>query len=191
MSATATPPGTPVATATPPQAPAPSNPNGTDNGSGSNDDKKVRDGLTSLAANQNIVEDYKKHDSIIGNYPPEACAAKLDGKSYIEAIVDKQGKFVSVHPAPPSNSTFDNVAISTVRAMPFGATGKTVSHLVPVVFEYDSKVCPSSTTSQRSEQPQNAPTPPQDAPAPKKSPETQNAPTPPQDAPAPKKSPDR
>jgi hypothetical protein len=111
----------------------------------------------------------------------------LSGTTLITAQVDSQGTVSGTSVTLPSPSpVFDNVAEMAVSGINFGAKGKAIAYQVPVEFKYDSSVCGSATVPQTAK-PENAATP--QTRAPKTSPEPQNTTTP-QDAPAPKKSPE-
>lgn len=161
-----------------PPAPPLSKPNGTENGTGTSSDQKVRDGINALAAISSGSDDIKNHDPIVGKYPESACASRATGTSSIAAKVDNNGTIVSVKPAPASNDILDRAAIAAVSERDMEVTNKTVTHIFPVKFEYDSSVCGRAAVPKDAE-PRNSATPkptaeapntktPQDAPAPKK-----------------------
>ena len=96
-------------------------------------------------------------------------AAKVDNKGIIRQ---------PVKPTPASNAILDQAAKAAVSQRDMEVTNKTVTHLFPVKFEYDSSVCGRAAVPKDAE-PRNSATPkptaeapntktPQDAPAPKK-----------------------
>lgn len=166
------------ATGTPPLPTTQLKPSGVDGGTGTSNDQRQRDGVNALIANSGGVEDYKKHAPIVGSYPPEACASKVAGTSYIAAKVDDKGFFVSVEPAPASNAILDQAAKAAVSQRDMEVTSKTVTHLFPVEFKYDPSVCGNAAVPKETAQPRTS--------TPKTTPENSNTSTP-LTSPAPKK----
>jgi len=168
-----------------PTTPLPPKPNGTENGTGTSNDDYNRRSIAALV--NSGASDIKKYPAISGTYPKVACVEKLSGTTLITAQVDSQGTVSGTSVTLPSPSpVFDDVAEMAVSGINFGAKGKAIAYQVPVEFKYDSSVCGSATVPQTAK-PENAATP--QTRAPKTSPEPQNTATP-QDAPAPKKSPE-
>ncbi len=166
------------ATGTPPLPTTQLKPSGVDGGTGTNYYQRQLDGVNALIANSGGVEDYKKHAPIVGSYPPEACASKATGTSYIAAKVDNKGFFLSVEPAPASNAILDQAAKAAVSQRDMEVTSKTVTHLFPVEFKYDPSVCGNAAVPKETAQPRTS--------TPKTTPENSNTATP-QSPPAPKK----
>lgn len=160
------------ATGTPPQLPSPQlgKPSGVDGGAGTSYAQQL-EGVKTIAITSQGAADIKKHDPIVGSYPPGACASKATGTSYIAATVDNKGTIVSINPAPASNSILDQAAKAAVYERDMEVTDKTVTHLFSVKFNYDPSVCgtaaaPQSTKTQSTPTSQTAT--PLTSPAPKK-----------------------
>jgi hypothetical protein len=160
------------ATGTPPQLPSPQlgKPNGVDGGTGTSYAQQS-EAVRTIAITSQGAADIKKHDPIVGSYPPGACASKATGTSYIAATVDNKGTIVSINPAPASNSILDQAAKAAVYERDMEVTDKTVTHLFSVKFNYDPSVCgtaaaPQSTKTQSTPTSQTAT--PLTTPAPKK-----------------------
>ena len=163
-----------------PTTPLPPKPNGTENGTGTSNDDYNRRTIDALARMGDIAK-VEKSATISGS-SITACMEKLSGTSLITAEVDAQGNVGSATVTKPSTSpVFDDVAQTTVSGINFGAKGKPMAYQVPVEFKYEPGDCGNATVQKETAQPRTS--------TPKTSPEPQNTTTP-QDAPAPKKSPD-
>ncbi len=134
--------------------------------------------------------------SIAGTYPQEACSNKIEGAAVVMLTVGADGKASSGQLIKSSGfGIFDDKAIAAAQSSSFeNSTGQPKPYKVSVDFKYDKAVCPSVTTPQNSDKPQES-TKPQNTTESKKPSEVLNVPEPkkPSEAlniPEPKKSPE-
>ncbi len=124
--------------------------NWTYNSSGTSDrDFKERGGAYLIAATSRTKTPAKQLQ-MDGFYPIGACYEKLKGSSIVGVLVDKGSIDSNSLQIVQSSGyqAFDRIALSTVRSHKFEATDKVQPYMVKVKFEYDSKICGSSTAPQ-------------------------------------------
>lgn len=127
---------------------------------------------------------------LAGTYPKEACSEKLSGTAVFRVLVGADSKIANIQLLQSAgNSAFDQQARQDINARSFpNSTAQPKSYRVSVAFEYDKKICPSSSAPPDSSQPQNAPEP-QNSPKPETTPEARQTPTP-QNSPEPETTPE-
>ncbi|MBE9127377.1 MULTISPECIES: energy transducer TonB [unclassified Coleofasciculus] len=113
---------------------------------------------------------------LAGTYPKEACSKKLSGTAVFGVLVGADSKIANIQVLQSAGELLDTQARRQINARRFeNSTGQQKAYRVSVPFEYNNKICPSSSAPPDSPQSENSPEP-ENSPAARQTPKPENSP---------------